>query len=181
MTAAVVILAAGASRRLGYPKQLVAPRGISLVRRAVTAAKDSRCDAVCVVTGAHAEAVAREADGAAVVHNEGWEEGIASSIRCGVLWAEAAGHDVVVLCVCDQPRLSGAHIDALLGAFCGAAVASRYSGTLGVPAVFGRAQFADLLTLTGDRGARRLLAGAAAVDWPCGAVDVDTVDDMIML
>ena len=63
----------------------------------------------------------------------------------------------------------------------GVAVASRYADTLGVPAVFGRTRFADLLSLRGDQGARSLLRGdpdVIALDWPDGALDIDTPDDL---
>ncbi|NVB85586.1 MAG: NTP transferase domain-containing protein, partial [Kofleriaceae bacterium] len=111
----------------------------------------------------------------------------AASLRLGVAWASQAGHDGVAVFTCDQPRLSVAHARALVDAFRaggGAAVASRYEGTLGVPAVFGRARYAELFALRGDQGARSLLRrdpAVIAIDWPDGAHDVDTPADLASL
>jgi molybdenum cofactor cytidylyltransferase len=180
MTTGAVILAGGESRRLGRPKQLVRFHGNTLVRLSVSAARHSHCDAVCVVTGAYADAVEREVLGlgATVVHNAGWREGMAASIRCGVAWADRAGHEAIVLCVCDQPHLAASHINALIARFAGEPVGSRYAGAVGVPAIFGREQFSALTALERDRGARDLLASAAAVEWPAGEIDVDREEDL---
>ena len=81
-------------------------------------------------------------------------------------------------------RFVVAHAEALVArhrAGGGAAVASRYEGTLGVPAVFGRTRFPELLALRGDQGARALLRhdpGVLVVDWPDGALDIDTPGDL---
>jgi len=59
------------------------------------------------------------------------------------------------------------------------AVGSRYDGSIGVPAIFPRAHFDRLYALEGDRGAKSLLRGdVVAIDWPDGAVDVDTEADV---
>ncbi|MBX3220637.1 MAG: nucleotidyltransferase family protein [Labilithrix sp.] len=177
-----VVLAAGESRRLGAPKQLAALDGESLVRRAVRALTESECAVVGIVVGAHAsvtvEAVAGL--GAHVLTNEGWREGMAASIRTATTWAEAQGVNGLLIAVCDQPWLASEHVNALLAAFRigGRAVGSSYSGIVGVPAVFGRSEFPELLKLRGDRGASALLRGAPAVAWSAGAIDVDTERDL---
>jgi CTP:molybdopterin cytidylyltransferase MocA len=174
-----VVLAAGASRRLGRPKQVLAFEGEPLVHRAVRALSGSRCAAVAVVTGAHADATkAALVDlGPAFLANEAWTEGIASSIRIATHWADAGGYDGLLVAVCDQPFLSAEHVDALLDAFRagGPPVGSAYAGVIGVPAVFGRAAFPRLMLLQGDRGASPILReSAVSIAWSAGAADVDT-------
>ena len=116
MTPAVV-LAAGASVRLGEPKQLVTIAGETLLERAVRAAREAGCSPVVVVLGADAERIAEQCDlsDAVVVVNDAWSEGMASSIRVGVGALQDA--DGVVLMTCDQPAVSAAHLRALLQAF----------------------------------------------------------------
>jgi molybdenum cofactor cytidylyltransferase len=155
-----------------------------MLRAIVEQAIASRCDRVLVVLGAHAQAIAGSLQGLAIdaVINRGWEEGLASSIRCGILEAEREGCRAALLLACDQPGLTTAHLDRLVDAFERGAslVASRYGGTLGVPALFESSRFALLRALSGDQGARHVIRAAAdvaAVDFAEGAVDVDTEQD----
>ena len=180
----VILLAAGGSRRLGRPKQLVAIGGEPLVRRIARVAAEVAGE-VIVVLGARAEEVAGALDGLAVstVINERWEEGVGASIACGAL-ASRPGSALLVL-TCDQPRLTASHLAALLAAHAasGGVVASRYAGTLGVPAVFPPALRGALGALGGDRGAKSLLLAhqAAAIEWPAGEDDIDTEADLARL
>ncbi len=178
------VLAAGASRRLGYPKQLALHRGVPLVRWAALCATRSTAAETALVVGAHAPAVTEAVSGLpiTVLDNPEWGEGIASSIRTAVAWAERQGHHGLLLALCDQPRLTPAHLSHLIQLFeqSGLAVASRYAEKNAVPAIFPRLDFADLSGLRGDSGAGRLLNGGAIVvdvSWPDGAVDVDTEDE----
>ncbi len=181
-----MVLAAGASRRLGEPKQLIQLAGESLLRRSARLAVEAGCAPVCVVLGFEAERMRPELEGLAVevVVNAGWAEGMGSSLRCGVEAVRelAPEAEAVLVMVCDQPRLTVEHLRALLGAHAGAAsrvriTASQYAGRLGVPAVFGAELFGDLAMVQGDRGARDLLmregSRAQMVDWPEGVIDVD--------
>jgi molybdenum cofactor cytidylyltransferase len=184
VTVAALVLAAGPSRRLGRPKQLLSFGGRPLVRIIADRARNSACDRVVVVLGAHADAIAPALRGADVetVVNGDWPEGVASSIRCGVVWAEGESCSAIVVLVCDQPALDAAHIDRLVGAYRAGSprVASRYAGTLGVPALFDRTSFSDLRGLQGDEGARHILRSArdvAAVDWEPGSIDIDTQEE----
>ena len=175
---AVAILAAGESRRLGRPKQLLPFRGTTLVRAIAGEVCASGCAHSAVILGAHAAAVSGALSGlpVALVPNILWGEGMASSIRCATAWAMRVGCDALVLCVCDQPALCGDHVRQLVTSHREQrrTVGSRYEQTVGVPAVFGSCDFPQLLALTGDTGARGLLAGAPAIDWPEGACDLDT-------
>jgi xanthine/CO dehydrogenase XdhC/CoxF family maturation factor/CTP:molybdopterin cytidylyltransferase MocA len=181
---AIAVLAAGGSRRLGRPKQLVDAGGEPLIRRIARTCVDAGLGPVAVVVGAHADDVGAALGDLRVtrVANPAWEEGIGSSIRAAVAWAETAGAAALAIVLGDQPLLAPDHLAALRDAWLGGAalVGSRYAGTLGAPAIFDRARFAELASCEGDRGAGALLraAGAVAVDWPGGAVDVDTEDDV---
>ncbi|HVT07815.1 MAG TPA: NTP transferase domain-containing protein [Polyangia bacterium] len=178
---ACAILAAGAGRRYGGPKQLADFGGQPLLRRIASAACGSRCGAVGVVLGARAETVWPSVADLPVqrIDNPGWDEGMASSIRAAVDWAQATGAGALLLTVGDQPALDAAHLDAVVGAAAdgGRVAASRYAGVLGPPALFPAAWFGRLRSLRGDVGARALLrehaADVVAVDWPAGAADLD--------
>jgi xanthine dehydrogenase accessory factor len=180
------ILAAGQSKRLGRPKQLISYDGQPLVRRIAETTLDSSCDAVAVVVGAHAEETMSTLVRLPleIIANADWMEGMASSIRAAVAWAATRDADALLLAVCDQPLLTTSHLDRLVRAWRAAPdvlVASRYDGVLGVPAIFDRRRFPVLASLFGDHGARGILRAARvliAIDWPDGAVDVDTESDL---
>lgn len=179
------ILAAGSSSRLGRPKQLVLVAGEPLLRRTARLALATPIAELAIVVGAHAAEVTSAVAGLAVttLDNPAWPEGMASSIRVAAAWADARAADALLLMVCDQPRLTTAHLAALLAdhAASGAIVGSAYRGIVGIPAVFHRRAFAALGALAGDRGARALLGDAAAVAWDDGAIDVDSEADLAAL
>ena len=185
---AAVVLAAGGSRRLGRPKQLVEREGVPLVRHAVVEAAHAPVDAVAVVLGAAHEAVAAALGDTRVAHllNPDWAEGLATSIHVAVRWGEARAADALLFVLCDQPRLTRAHLAALCAAHArtGRPVASGYGGTYGVPALVPAPLFSALCALTGDQGAARVLRqrpDVEVVDWPDGALDIDTEADLARL
>ena len=178
-----VLLAAGGSRRLGRPKQLLVWQGETLVRRAARAALDAGVDELLVVTGANADAVSEVLEGldARIVRNDRWTEGLGSSIGCGV---RAASGDGVLLLLADQPAVDAALLARLIaGARDGhRRAACAYEGALGVPAVFcDPKDLAILRSLSGDQGAKRLLAsepgGVFAVSATEASIDIDDEAD----
>jgi CTP:molybdopterin cytidylyltransferase MocA len=177
---AAAVLAAGASTRLGEPKQLAKLAGETLLERAVRTAREAGCEPVVVVLGAEQERVrAGCALGDAVTAvNDEWREGMASSIRVGIrtLLANASAVEGAVVMTCDQPAVTAAHLRALAAR--GAVTASGYAGRRGVPAYFPAAAFAGLMALRGDAGARELLVAAGAVELPGGELDVDTAAEL---
>lgn len=180
----IIILAAGSSQRLGRPKQLLPYQGSTLIRRSVAAAEGARPSVVVVVVGAAAALVAQEvADkDIAVVFNAEFREGMASSIRCGVnyLLNNTPEVDNIVIMTCDQPYVDAAHLRKLIleGQKSNLKIAaSLYDGQRGVPALFNKALFDELITLKGDSGAksiiRRYRSEAAAIPLPSGGIDID--------
>jgi molybdenum cofactor cytidylyltransferase len=185
-----ILLAAGASRRLGRPKQLAAWRGTTLVRRAARAAHGAGFAPIFAVVGAHGDAVFAEiADLATRVENAEWEEGMASSIRAGVAVAGPAGaaERGVLILLADQPAVDAALLRRLRSRFEAAGgrapCACDYGGeAIGPPALFPPSHLAALAGLRGDRGARALLAAHRAEleleSFPGGALDVDVEADL---
>jgi molybdenum cofactor cytidylyltransferase len=182
-----LLLAAGASTRMGSPKQLALLDGQPLVARSARVLLESPCDEVFVAVGASARRVAEALDGLAVriVEIPGWREGLATSIAGGIakIEAERPPFDGALLLHADQARVESEALGALVAAFesDGSMAAARYANTLGVPAVFARRHFAALRSLSGDRGAKELLSSSrdvACVDLPEAAFDIDTPDDL---
>jgi len=189
MNVACAVLAAGASARLGKPKQLLPFNGSStLVHWAAQCACSSCCSRVAVVVGARSEEVTESVRGLPVEILDGfdWREGMAASIRTAALWAIDRGADALMLCVCDQPFLTARHLNALWFASANGKrlAASHYAGKTAVPAIFPERYFGALLALRGDEGGAGILRrepNVARVAWPEGAVDVDTPADLLSL
>ncbi len=186
---AAVLLAAGASRRMGSAKQLLRDAsGEALLVRLVRDAIAGGCAPVVVVLGAYAESVRevlRDAlhDSASVTYAENaeWAEGMSGSIRVGLQVVEPSAATAMMLLTCDQPSVDVAHVRALLDAHAnhGGRVVSKYDDVCGIPAIWPRSEWPLLASLKGDRGARSLLRGnETAVPLPGGAMDLDTPEDV---
>jgi CTP:molybdopterin cytidylyltransferase MocA len=193
MPVAAILLAAGASRRLGRPKQLLVFEGETLLDRAVRLAAEAGSSPVIAVLGAHfleIPAAIPQHDSIRVI-NDKWEQGIATSIQAGLhaLSAIAPKAPGVLLMTCDQPRLTAMHLRRLIKAFkagdCHGIAASAYAGSLGVPAVFTCEVFSWLHKLKGDEGARKVLlrppCPLVKIDFPGGEVDIDEPADLAQL
>lgn len=160
---ALILLAAGASTRMGRPKQLLPIGGQPLLRAVAEAALAAPVAPVVVVLGAHANTVSSCLDGLAVhrAFNPHWATGMASSIRCGIAAVEQIAPDspAVIMALADQPGLSATHLANLLATrqrTRRTIVATEHDGVLQPPACFDRTHFAVLQQLTGDAGARHL-------------------------
>ncbi len=188
----VIILAAGASSRMGTPKQLLPLGGKPLLLHTVEAALASAAWPVVVVLGAQAEKIrpllARHP--VIVVENSAWSEGMASSIRTGIMALQqfSRAFDAALVALCDQPAFSADTIVQLLAAQRATSrsiTAARYHGRNGAPALFLREHFPALGALTGEEGARALLNPADAnlrdaictVELPEFGADLDTPRD----
>ncbi len=182
----MVLLAAGASSRMGSPKQLLEYKGRPLVRHAVEVALKSGLGRVIVVVGARAAEVREALTGAPVeiVENAEWETGIGSSIRAGVLRAEELELAGIVLALADQPLVSHATYNRLIMTWQVTkkpVIASQYAGTVGVPVLFAKEYFCKLILLKPTEGCKGLIlsSGGKAVRLDCAEAeaDIDTPQD----
>lgn len=187
-TIGLIILAAGASTRMGTPKQLLLYGGISLLRHTVNIALGSICHPIIVVLGAYFEQIKLEVEQLPIhiVENIDWKKGMGTSIRAGVLALNQINPNAqgVVITVCDQPFLSVDAIARLLDAYNlthRPIIASEYAETLGVPALFDRVLFAELTSLNASQGAKQVFKKhnqeVFRVSFPHGAIDLDTPQD----
>ena len=184
-TVGLMILAAGASIRMGAPKQLLSFQGRSLLRYIAEVAIASCCDPVVVVLGSQSERIKLEVDALAlhIVENPQWAEGMGTSILTGMTALTAVNQDLdaVVVVLCDQPFVSSLLLNQLVASYRATQspiVASAYANTVGVPALFDRSLFTELMTMNVDVGAKYLIKQHAEkvfqVSFPKGAIDLDT-------
>ena len=187
-TIGIIMLAAGASARLGRPKQWLPYKNNTLLQHSVDAALASCAKAVVVVLGSGSETNQHEITGdkVQVVTNTEWKEGMASSIRCGIKKMRAIHPmaDGGILMVCDQPFVTPALLNELVAAHQKTGkpvVACGYDDTFGPPVFFHHTLFDELLQLKGDIGARRVVRQhadlAEIIPFPEGRFDVDTEKD----
>lgn len=184
----IIILAAGASTRMGTPKQLLLYHGRSLLRHTAEVAIASGCQPIVVVLGAYVEQIKPEINQLPVqiIENQHWAEGMSSSIRAGLNAAMTMEQtmEAVVLLVCDQPFISVQLIEQLVEIYHSTGkpiVASEYAETVGVPALFSNTLFSELMSLNAGEGAKQLIRNyihnVALVCFPEGALDIDTPQD----
>jgi molybdenum cofactor cytidylyltransferase len=185
---AVIVLAAGASRRMGRPKQLLRVGASTVLRHAVEEALASNASATFVVVGAEAEKMRDDLRSlaVAVVENARWAEGLGSTIAAGVaaVCNKQPPFEALVLMTCDQPHVSATTINRLIAEHERSGkpmVAAAYGDTVGVPALFACECFEALRQLSPESGAKSLLMqrrnDVAVIAFEAGAVDLDTPTD----
>lgn len=182
-----IILAAGTSSRLGRPKQLLDLGGAPVVQHVLDASTGSSLDEVVLVLGHLARQIAATVTVSGKVRlviNADYGEGMASSLKVGLLEARAASKAALVL-LADQPGVRREAIDALVQSWregIGPILQASYGGRPAHPIVFDRSVWPDIQALSGDEGARSILArhpewrtmvevGGSPPD------DIDTEDD----
>jgi molybdenum cofactor cytidylyltransferase len=188
MKTGIILLAAGSSSRLGRAKQLIEFQGKTLIQKAIDEANKCQADCLVVVLGSNHELIQTgfESSSAPFIINPDWQQGMSSSMQAGLRFLmEKEEIDQVLLMLCDQPFVDASLLNQLITAkatFGKGIVAAAYSNTLGVPALFDRRYFEELLQLTGSEGAKKVIfnhqAEVHSLDFQLGAVDLDTEEDV---
>lgn len=185
-----VLLAAGSGARFGSQKLLARARGSPIVAAAARTLAPL-VDYLIVVVGSEAESVSKALAGVdvgAIVANYHWADGLSTSLRVGVI-AAAPVADAVVIALGDQPGVDPDVVRTVIARWRESGkpiVATRYRGVPGHPVLLGRAVFEEVMSITGDVGARDLIkrepTRVAFVDVDADAPrDVDTPDDLAAL
>jgi molybdenum cofactor cytidylyltransferase len=162
--------------------------GKSLLEHAVDVANDSLAEPLIVILGANASLLEKEIDEKKVhiEENKEWQEGMASSVRCGItaLMRIAPAVDAAIIMVCDQPFVSAELLNELISRQKNTGkpiVTSQYENAIGPPALFYKTIFHELLKLKGDAGARKIIEQrkdeVATVSFKKGNIDIDTETD----
>jgi molybdenum cofactor cytidylyltransferase len=188
---ALILLAAGASTRMGAAKQLLDIGGKPMLRFAAETALASQCDPVIVVLGA-SEAEIRPALlglNVEIVVNDRWAEGMGTSIQAGLvalaMW-ELEHREIggTILALSDQPFVTSIFLRGLVEKHSQSGrpiVAAQYAGTAGVPAFFARETFPLLMALKPEHGCKAVIldhiVDTLLVDCPEAARDIDTPED----
>jgi len=181
---AVLILAAGASKRMGKPKQQLIFHNQTLLHRIITAATDLKAGPVLVVL--NDPAIVVESEAVKTIINHQWQEGMSTSIRCGinVLQNSFPSIETLIITVCDQPYITVELFQEMVVAYQDTqkpVIACSYADTIGTPVLFHQSIFPELLELSGDKGARQLINKdrhrVGLVNFPLGYIDIDTEED----
>ncbi|MEL6223856.1 MAG: nucleotidyltransferase family protein [Cyanobacteria bacterium J06627_8] len=183
---AIIILAAGASRRMGQPKQLLSYRGQTLLSHVIQCALASSCSSVIIVLGAHSSKIAPtiEQFSIEIIINSDWHQGVSSSIRCGLNYLREKSIGGVIFLTCDQPFISTEIIERLIRLYDQSnqpIIASQYGKIVGIPCLFTCSVYPELMQVQGDSGAKSIIkknrSRIATVEFPRGAIDLDTPAD----
>jgi molybdenum cofactor cytidylyltransferase len=188
MHTSLLLLAAGASSRLGLPKMFLYYKGKTLLHHITDAAMDVVPSPLFVVAGEHTQAIRNILQGhtAMVLHNDHWQEGMGGSIRTGIQGILDAGYapESVLITVCDQPFITPDLLNALITAKTETGkgiIACSYDETIGTPVLFDKQYYPNLLELNGQHGAKKILQqfpdDVTTVPFPQGGVDIDTPED----
>jgi molybdenum cofactor cytidylyltransferase len=184
---AIILLAAGASVRLGEAKQLLEFNNQTLLRRSAETALQIS-ENVVVTLGARSGIMRREIEDLPlkIIENKDWEAGMGGSVKIGLATLIEGTENLngVIIMVCDQPFVSAGLLGKLIAKYeetNALVVACEYANTLGVPALFSAPMFPEMLSLEPSHGAKTLIKKyrkqVVSVEFPEGAFDIDTPDD----
>lgn len=181
---AVLILAAGASVRLGRPKQSLVFDGQTLLQKIVTTASALQSGPVLLVLRKGDLLDVKER--VVIVENPEAQLGMATSIKCGLRLLEEQYPDIetLIITVCDQPFITTGLLQEMIEKHQQTQlpiIACQYGTTIGTPVLFHKTMFEALYGLNGDKGARQLInqqiQQVGLINFPLGNIDVDTEED----
>lgn len=187
MNIATVILAAGASSRLGHPKQLVQINHQFILEKLY----NELCqltDSTSVVTGCYHDEIKQQFPHMNLIYNKNWSTGMGSSIHAAIQFLDKdCSH--LLICVCDQVLIKSVHYEKLIKTSINnpnKIIATSYNNTLGVPSLFPEKYFSELQLLNStDKGAKRVLAKnqdqVIAIKCELANYDIDTPSQLNQL
>jgi molybdenum cofactor cytidylyltransferase len=185
---AIVVLAAGKSTRMGSPKQLLNLFGKSMIVSILDTVLKTECYPVVAVLGANGIKISKEIEKMpiTVIDNPNFESGMASSIVSGLIGAYMTSKEIdsIIFITSDQPQITPSHIQNLIEKAENSnknIIASKFTGGFGIPALFKKPLFEEILDLKGDNGAKKLIMkfkeSVDFVDFKDGNLDLDTMED----
>lgn len=182
----IIVLAAGASRRMGQPKQLLPWGTKTVLAHAITQVLGAGAITSCVVLGSDHQQIAKSIapTGVPTVFNPNWEQGMGTSIAAGLQWLldQHPELDGVLVQLCDMPLVVTSHLKALIQALNNPTdiLITAYTDTQGVPAIFGKAHFNSILELRDETGAKSIIQThkeqVGKVAFPGPYRDIDTLE-----
>lgn len=185
----VIILAAGKASRMGEPKALLTYHDRSFLLNTYNIAQSVQPVCIVTVLGHYFNQMSAHCLTHKIpfVLNEAYENGMSSSIQCGLtyLLSHFPQVNMVLILLADQPKINTQHICALLQKIRSSKsfmVCTAYSATYGVPGVFKKEIFHELLKLKGEKGAKNLIEKEVlnhgnTVLCEDGRIDIDTPED----
>ena len=176
---AILILAAGSSSRMGKVKQLLPYKHTTILGWAIEQAQTSIAEEVFCVLGANSESIKESIEEYKVttVLNPDYKKGLSSSIACGI--KELLDKEAVLITLADQPMITNTYLNQLLDALHenpDKIIVSNYGTSVGVPAVFPKKYYGDLLLLEGDKGAKNFLNHRVSDSVKIGTADLTDID-----
>ncbi|MGB0891820.1 MAG: nucleotidyltransferase family protein [Flavobacteriaceae bacterium] len=182
---AVLILAAGSSSRMGNPKQLLPYKNTTLLGNAIEQAQKSNTNAVFCVLGANAEIIKKsiEKNPIETIYNPNYKDGLSSSIVTGIDYLSDKNFDAVLILLADQPKITSSFLNQLLKTSeenPSKIIACNYDKNIGVPAIFPKKYFVELLKLKGDKGAKEIINNHSSEIIKMASfnlIDIDTKED----
>ena len=186
---ALILLAAGSASRFGSPKQLVMLNGKRLIQYAIDAGVDVLPDATYVVLGANVDTITQAMDlsNVSIIENEQWKIGLSSSIQKAVSTV-GQQYAALLFVAADQVLINSSRLKLLIDTWQrwpSCLVASTFINEVGIPAIFPRAYYKELLSIKGDQGAKGVLEAnrQRLMEVPIAeaAIDIDTQTDLAEL
>ena len=189
MNIGVVILAAGESKRMGVPKQILPIFGIPMLKYLVDEVLDTEAHPVTVVVGANKTKIVPLLENIpiGIIDNPDWQKGMGSSIKMGLVgsYLITIGFDGLIFMTSDMPFVNAEVINKLIKTAREfpdkTIIASKYAGTLGIPVLYKKERFEDILDMKPEHGAKQVFNKypdeIVPVEFDLGAIDLDTKED----
>jgi molybdenum cofactor cytidylyltransferase len=189
MNIGVVILAAGESRRMGVPKQILPIFGVPMLKYLVDEVLDTEAHPVTVVVGANKTKIVPLLENIpiGIIDNPEWQKGMGSSIKMGLVgsYLITKGFDGLIFMTSDMPFVNAEVINKLIKTAREfpekTIIASKYAGTLGIPVLYKKERFEDILDMKPQQGAKQFFNKyqdeIVTIDFDLGAIDLDTKED----